>query len=381
MNSSSDERNPVELLAEEFLDRKRRGEKPTLGEYIERHPDLADRIRMLFPALLMMEDLGESSGGTTGSLAAITALPWASGSSGWATTGSCARSAVAAWASSTRPSRSRWAAAWRLKVLAAGALLDPKQVRRFEREAKAAARLHHTNIVPVFGVGQQDGHHYFVMQFIAGLGLDVVLEDLRRLRRAKSEAVAAAPCRLERITGLTAGDVARSLFTGRFAADGPPGDGSATEPFDDADPAASPTADGPGPTPGLPRPSCPARPSCRRRPTPTASFTAASPASASRWPKPGIRQSPGDSPSRHQAVEPAAGQPRQRLGGRLRAGQDRRGRRPDPHRRYRGHDPLHGAGAVPGAMRCPVGRVQPGPDAVRADRACGRRTRRRTGTG
>ena len=49
-------------------------------------------------------------------------------------------------------------------------------------EAKAAARLHHTNIVPVFGVGRQDGHHYFVMQFIAGLGLDVVLDDLRRLR-------------------------------------------------------------------------------------------------------------------------------------------------------------------------------------------------------
>ena len=75
-----------------------------------------------------------------------------------------------------------------LKVLSAGALLDPKQVRRFEREAKAAARLHHTNIVPVFGVGQQDGHHYFVMQFIAGVGLDVVLDDLRRLRQGKSEA-------------------------------------------------------------------------------------------------------------------------------------------------------------------------------------------------
>src|SRR5262249_62051895 len=73
-----------------------------------------------------------------------------------------------------------------LKVLSAGALLDPKQVRRFEREAKAAAKLHHTNIVPVFGVGHQDGHHYYVMQFIAGLGLDLVLEDLPRLRRGPS---------------------------------------------------------------------------------------------------------------------------------------------------------------------------------------------------
>src|SRR5262249_22641130 len=78
------------------------------------------------------------------------------------------------------------------KVLSANALVDPNQIRRFEREARAAAKLHHTNIVPVFGVGHQDGHHYFVMQFIAGLGLDLVLEDLRRLRQAKSTSRPAA---------------------------------------------------------------------------------------------------------------------------------------------------------------------------------------------
>ena len=41
-----------------------------------------------------------------------------------------------------------------LKVLARSAL-TPQQVRRFEREARSAAKLHHTNIVPVFGVGQE----------------------------------------------------------------------------------------------------------------------------------------------------------------------------------------------------------------------------------
>src|SRR5262249_60939893 len=70
MSTSSGERNPVELLAEDFLERKRRGERPTLQDYLERHPELADEIRDLFPALLMMEDLGVSSGGTTGSPAA-----------------------------------------------------------------------------------------------------------------------------------------------------------------------------------------------------------------------------------------------------------------------------------------------------------------------
>ena len=67
-----------------------------------------------------------------------------------------------------------------LKVLSGGAA-DSKPRRRFDREAKAAARLHHTNIVPVFGVGEHDGTPYYVMQLITGMGLHAVLHVLRRL--------------------------------------------------------------------------------------------------------------------------------------------------------------------------------------------------------
>ena len=70
---------------------------------------------------------------------------------------------------------------------AAGAITDPKQLRRFEREARSAARLHHTNIVPVFGVGEHEGTHYYVMQFIQGQGLDPVLGELRRLREGAGQ--------------------------------------------------------------------------------------------------------------------------------------------------------------------------------------------------
>src|SRR6516225_6747795 len=191
MKTSSGERNPVELLAQEYLDRKRRGERPTLQEYLNRHPDLAEEIRDLFPALLMMEDLGESSGGTTGSLAADSVAVGVrlQRLGDYRILREIGRGGMGVVYEAEQESLGRRVA---LKVLSAGSLLDPKQVRRFEREARAAARLHHTNIVPVFGVGCQDGHHYFVMQFIAGVGLDVVLEDLRRLRGAKSEAAPAA---------------------------------------------------------------------------------------------------------------------------------------------------------------------------------------------
>src|SRR5207237_7292430 len=70
-----------------------------------------------------------------------------------------------------------------LKVLPAHIGLEPSRLDRFRREAKAAARLHHTNIVPVYGVGEHDGVHYYVMQFIPGQALDEVVREVRRLRR------------------------------------------------------------------------------------------------------------------------------------------------------------------------------------------------------
>ena len=58
--------------------------------------------------------------------------------------------------------------------------LLPEQgdLARLRREAHAAGRLRHTNIVPVFGVGEQQGRHFDVMQYITGRGLDAVLKEL-----------------------------------------------------------------------------------------------------------------------------------------------------------------------------------------------------------
>ena len=56
-SSSSRDRNPVEALADEFLQRQRRGERTTLEEYCRRHPELAGEIREVFPVLIRMEDL------------------------------------------------------------------------------------------------------------------------------------------------------------------------------------------------------------------------------------------------------------------------------------------------------------------------------------
>src|SRR4051812_46201700 len=51
------ERQPLEVLAAEFTERLRKGERPSMEEYAVRCPELADKIRDLFPAVLMMENL------------------------------------------------------------------------------------------------------------------------------------------------------------------------------------------------------------------------------------------------------------------------------------------------------------------------------------
>jgi serine/threonine protein kinase/Flp pilus assembly protein TadD len=67
-----------------------------------------------------------------------------------------------------------------LKVLPFSAALNPKQLQRFKNEAQAAAQLHHTNIVPVFGVGCERGVHYYAMQFIDGQTLAAIIAELRQ---------------------------------------------------------------------------------------------------------------------------------------------------------------------------------------------------------
>lgn len=69
-----------------------------------------------------------------------------------------------------------------LKVLPRHLVGDQKVLERFRREARAAARLHHTNLVPVFEVGQEGEVAFYAMQFIEGQGLDRLIEELRRLR-------------------------------------------------------------------------------------------------------------------------------------------------------------------------------------------------------
>jgi serine/threonine protein kinase len=212
--SSSSDRDPLERLAAEFLDRRRRGEQPALSEYAERYPEWAEQIREFFPALEVMEGLKPGSGSETGLLSdrpAGAGAPFQERLGEYRILREIGRGGMGVVYEAIQGSLGRRVA---LKILPFHGWIDPVKMERFQLESRSAARLHHTSIVPVYGVGEHQGVHYYVMQYIQGHGLDVILDDLRRLRAGAAAMPASASRDAKDDTGSVA--IARSLLTGRF---------------------------------------------------------------------------------------------------------------------------------------------------------------------
>ncbi|MEM7263071.1 MAG: serine/threonine-protein kinase, partial [Planctomycetota bacterium] len=166
----------LDELADDFVARIRRGESPTVEEYATQSPALEDRIRDLFPVLAELEGLKDPSQAKE-PLEAPAGLQETIGD--YRIFREIGRGGMGIVYEAEQVALGRRVA---LKVLPLPAARSRNSRERFEREARAAAGLHHTNIVPVFDVGSADGYDYYAMQFIAGHGLDQVTEELRALR-------------------------------------------------------------------------------------------------------------------------------------------------------------------------------------------------------
>jgi WD40 repeat protein len=219
--------DPFGQIADEFVEAFRQGKRPSVEEFARRYPEQADEIREMLPALVLMEKAkspDDTSGQRRRAKASTAAAPLEQ-LGDYQILREVGRGGMGVVYEAQQLSLGRHVA---IKVLSSHALLDPRQLSRFQREARSAAKLHHTNIVPVFGVGDQDGLHYYVMQFIQGLGLDVVLDELRRLRQPRgvqAPTLGDTPGRATNCTpDVSAVDVARGLLSGQFRQPEPAGD-------------------------------------------------------------------------------------------------------------------------------------------------------------
>lgn len=203
----------VNSLVDEFMNRCRKGESPTIDEYCQAHPELAAEIQDVLEALLMVEDLKPGSHEQSGSSRGHAAdRPDQVGE--YRILGEIGRGGMGVVYEAEQLSLGRRVA---LKVLPRGANDDGKSLARFQREARAAARMHHTNIVPVFEVGDDHGNFFYAMQLIHGQSLDFVIEDLIRLRRDSQQRMASrTPSPANALHEPNASYIAQSLVSGRF---------------------------------------------------------------------------------------------------------------------------------------------------------------------
>ncbi|MCA9125928.1 MAG: protein kinase [Planctomycetales bacterium] len=88
-----------------------------------------------------------------------------------------------------------------LKVLPQSMLQNQQARERFQFEARTAARLHHTNIVPIHEFGFHEDTCFFTMQFIDGQALDQVIADLKRVRSGSAFPSSEHPTSFEDATG------------------------------------------------------------------------------------------------------------------------------------------------------------------------------------
>ncbi len=169
--SAARKRRLQEILAA-FLQDVEAGRNPDREELLAQHPDLADELRSFLAEHEAMRCLVEQQEATTVGPASR-AGPAKVGTmirnfGDYELLEEIARGGMGVVYKARQISLNRVVA---LKMILAGQLASPADVRRFYAEAEAAANLDHPNTVPIYEVGEHEGQHFFSMKLVEGRSL------------------------------------------------------------------------------------------------------------------------------------------------------------------------------------------------------------------
>ena len=166
----------VGRIADEFTEQLNRGEQPDIEDYAQRYPDIADLLRQALPALQALKPHTTPRPGSVSGTDFKSVLHEAEALGDFRIIREVGRGGMGLVYEAEQVSLGRRVA---LKVLPFSATMDARQLQRFQNEARAAAGLHHTNIVPVHGVGCERGVHFYAMQYIEGQSLADLIASLK----------------------------------------------------------------------------------------------------------------------------------------------------------------------------------------------------------
>jgi WD40 repeat protein len=173
----------ADALIAAFLDAAQAGEAPDRAALLADHPECAGELREFFADLdrfnalanpLRQDPAETGAGGTLPQDATLPDIFPAGRTFGdYELLGEIARGAMGVVYRARQTSLGRVVA---LKMILAGEFASPAEVQRFRREAESAAALDHPNIVPIYEVGERQGHHFFSMKLVEGGSLARVRE-------------------------------------------------------------------------------------------------------------------------------------------------------------------------------------------------------------
>ena len=160
----------LERIADEFLDRRQKGEFPSIDSYCLQYPELADEIPKF---LQTIELIGMSGASVSDPQIHNDSSVELETIGGYRIVKEIGRGGMGVVYAADQPSLNRRVA---LKVVPRRWLKDDTAAERFKREAQATAKLHHTNIVPVYEVGEEQDYLFYAMQLIEGRSIDELIK-------------------------------------------------------------------------------------------------------------------------------------------------------------------------------------------------------------